>query len=447
MQPSDFRWQVANAQPPGTSDTSQVASDHIDNPSTINNIAYLNVRPMHNVITADGVSRRVFNILKDGADSVGAACLDDPTEKPGSNDTACAALRGYLNIGVCAAAWTALVDPIDGISRRQAPFDVRQARRTSPACDESWSATAARLQGLEAFLRTLGPLHLADADNTAQYMPTDQALLNRGRIVFAEQCARCHSSKRPPAGSSHSQQQWLRNAVQQSDFLEGNFLSDDERYPVSQIGTNSERALASNAVQGHLWQQFSSETYKQSPPVRVNGLPHPLFPVLHTHTQTVTGGAGYYRTPTLVNVWATAPFLHNNSVGLYNGDPSIAGRLAAYEDGMEKLLSPRQRQGSGSIHRTTQPSRLQLDGGSRLCIARNTPIDLITNVEVKPRKPGARHKLLDNLLCPLTGSGLANGILLLLDNDTDFTQDRGHTFGANLPTADKHALIEYMKTF
>ena len=34
-----LRWQVANAQPAGTSETSQVATDHINNPNVINNIA------------------------------------------------------------------------------------------------------------------------------------------------------------------------------------------------------------------------------------------------------------------------------------------------------------------------------------------------------------------------------------------------------------------------
>ena len=29
----------------------------------------------------------------------------------------------------------------------------------------------------------------------------------------------------------------------------------------------------------------------------------------------------------------------------------------------------------------------------------------------------------------------------------DFIEDRGHTFGDKLPDADKHALIEFMKTF
>jgi len=29
----------------------------------------------------------------------------------------------------------------------------------------------------------------------------------------------------------------------------------------------------------------------------------------------------------------------------------------------------------------------------------------------------------------------------------DFIEDRGHTFGSDLSDADKHALIEFMKTF
>ena len=447
MQPNDFRWQVANAEPPGTSDTSQVATDHLFNASTINNIVYLNARPMHPVITADGVSRNVFNVLKDGADSVGAACLDDPAEHPGHNDTACAAMRGYLNIGVCAAAWTALVDPIDGIARKQSPLDIHHARAADPACDESWTSTVARLEGLEAFLRSFEPLHLADADNAQQYLPRDAAILVRGRQVFAAECARCHSSKRPPANSQESSSDWFRKSVDQPDFLTDNFLSDDERYPVSVIGTNAERALATNAERDHLWQQFSSDTYKQSPPVRVSGLPNPLLPFLHTHTQTVTSGAGYYRTPTLANVWATAPFLHNNSVGLYNADPSIAGRMAAYEDGMHKLLWPSQRLGRASIHRTTQSSRLALDGGNTLCIAAGTPVDQIANIQVKPRKPAPPNKLLNAVLCGLTRTGALNSLFLTMDNTTDFIQDRGHTFGAQLPDADKHALIEYMKTF
>jgi mono/diheme cytochrome c family protein len=447
LKPSDFRWQVANAETPGTSDTSQVATDHIDNASTINTIVDLNFRPMHTEVTADGISRQVFHVLKDGADSVGAACLDDPTEKAGVNDTACAALRGYVNIGVCAGVWTTLQDPVYGLKRAQTPFRVKNARKESKPCDESWTATEARLEGLEAFLRTLKPLHLADAEGGSQYLTQDAAVLRRGKIVFAENCARCHSSKRPPRDLDGSEANWYREAVQREDFLDGNFLSEDEKHPVSEIGTNAERALASNAERGQIWEEFSSETYKDAPPVRVSGLIDPLNLLLPLPAVEATSGRGYYRTPSLANVWATAPFLHNNSVGLYNGDPSVEGRLAAYESGMEQLLWPDHRAGLKSIQRTTVRSRFEFEEGSSFCVARNTPIDLITNIRVAPREHFGRDKLMDNILCRITDSGAVNPLFLLMDNAPDFVQDRGHTYGAGLAEDDKRALIEYMKTF
>jgi hypothetical protein len=447
LMPSDFRWQVAHAEPPGTSDTSQVATDHIDNPGAINSIAELNFRPKHDEVMADGSLRKVFHVLKDGADSVGSACLDDPTEKPGVNDTACAALRGYVNIGVCADVWTSLHDPIYGLKKAQAPFDAKRARQVSMPCDEGWTATVGRLEGLEAFLRTFAPLHLADADDGSGYLPKDQAVLRRGKIVFAENCARCHSSKQPPAGFKSSETQWFRDAVLRKDFLEGNFLSDDERHPVSEIGTNAERALATNAERGQIWEEFSSESYKSSAAVRVARLVDPLHPLMRLPPVEATGGRGYYRTPSLVNIWATAPFLHNNSVGLYNGDPSVAGRLAAYENAMSMLLWPDRRAGLESIRRTTVRSRFEFEDGTNLCVARNTPIDLIVNVHVAPRDHIGRDRLLDNLMCRITGSGAVNALFLPMANAPDFVEDRGHTYGAGLADADKHALIEYMKMF
>jgi len=447
LRPHDFRWQVGQAQPPGTSDTSQVATDHIDNPGTMNSIAGFNFRPMHEEVMADGSVRRVFHVLKDGADSVGAACLDDAMEKPGVNDTACAAMRGYVNIGVCAEVWTSLQDPIYGIKRAQAPFDVKRARQMSAACEESWTGTVARLEGLEAFLRLQGPLHLADADGGDEYLMKNEAVMRRGSIVFAENCARCHSSKKPPAGYAGSETEWFRDAVLREDFLKENFLSDDARHPVSEIGTNAERALATNAERGQIWEEFSSESYKDLPPVQVAGLVDPVHPLLRLPPIEATGGRGYYRTPSLVNVWATAPFFHNNSVGAYNGDPSVAGRLAAYESAMSMLLWPERRPGLKSIARTTERSRFEFEDGSSLCVARNTPVDLIANIHVAPREHFGRDKLMDNLLCSITGSGAINGLFLLMDDAPDFVQDRGHLYGAGLADADKRALIEFMKTF
>jgi hypothetical protein len=109
----------------------------------------------------------------------------------------------------------------------------------------------------------------------------------------------------------------------------------------------------------------------------------------------------YYRTPTLVSIWATAPYLHNNSVGVYNGDPSVAG-IAAYEDGMGKLLWPERRLGVRSVKVTTEDSRLpdlfpllkkldpELAGfefdAALLRVPKGTPINLLTNVHPKDVK-------------------------------------------------------------
>ncbi len=447
LKPSDFRWQVANAEPPGTSDTSAVATDHLNNPNVINNIANVNDRPKHHEVTADGVERDVYHILKDGADSVGSACLDDPTPRPGVNDTACAALRVYVNIGMCADVWTTLQDPIFGMLKSQDPFVPKKARQQNGACNTAWLATQARMDGLESFLRTLTPLHLADADGGAAYMPKDAQVMNRGKIVFAENCARCHSSKQPPANYSGDHADWFRTAVMQDDFLTNNFLSDDARYPVSELKTNSKRAMGSNAMEGHTWQEFSSATYKKQSSVHVDGLVNPMHPSLPILPFEATDGRGYYRTPTLANVWATAPLLHNNSIGLFNADPSLAGRLGAYQDAMDKLLWPDHRAGAKSIRKTTQASTFTYEEGGSVCIGANTPVDLMANISVVPPVNLRKNDSWNRFSCRIGGGGSLNEILLLADNAPDFVEDRGHTYGASLPEADKKALIEYMKTF
>src|SRR5262249_14591361 len=43
----DFRWHVLDTQQPGTSDTSRIATDHINNPNAINPIYSLLFRPWH----------------------------------------------------------------------------------------------------------------------------------------------------------------------------------------------------------------------------------------------------------------------------------------------------------------------------------------------------------------------------------------------------------------
>src|SRR5262249_9492165 len=125
-----------------------------------------------------GESRRVPHILKDGADSVGAAG---------------AMMRGYLNEGLYSQQWVNDHDLVLGL-KPQKPFDVANAFRNSVY----WQATYARTADIAKFFARLRPPQLADAPGGSAYITADRGVLDRGAIVFAENCARCHSSKQPP---------------------------------------------------------------------------------------------------------------------------------------------------------------------------------------------------------------------------------------------------------
>jgi hypothetical protein len=255
-------------------------------------------------------------------------------------------------------------------------FDLIGTVRKDP--NSPWVLTEKRMPNMALFLSTWDSFPLADAmeieregkvtKNGKDYLTTDAAVLTRGKIAFADNCATCHSSKRPnpmPTDPSAQKMAW-RDLVQRDDFLKDNYLSDDQRYPTSELGTNVLRAMGTNAMAGNTWGQMSSQTYKdlRAPTELVedrdaDGKPIPLYnPLTGKHDIKFTAHKSFYRTPTLVSIWATAPYLNNNSVGIYTGDPSVAGRMAAYEDGMTKLLWPERRLGTKSILVTTEDSTL-----------------------------------------------------------------------------------------
>ena len=227
MPPTDFRWHVGNRQPPGTSDTSRFATDHINNPNAINAVFNLAHRPTETEKMKDGSDRAVHHILKDGADSIGVAG---------------ASLRVYVNIGMCGDYWLTLHDPVMG-RKPQSPFLIDTARKNC----EDWRQTEARMENAESFLKTIRPMRLKEAPGGAGFLTADEEALRRGKMAFADKCARCHSSKQPPLEISTDRakvEAWFRESVASADFLENNFLSDDRRYPVYQIGTNIARAAA-----------------------------------------------------------------------------------------------------------------------------------------------------------------------------------------------------------
>ena len=229
-----------------------------------------------------------------------------------------------------------------------------------------------------------GPVEIDHANDYANGREDDafdgeswHSSLEQGRAVFARGCIACHSGFQPGVNTELEAAivdavlpedrteltlsmsdlwrltrgdgklpmlyaRWAMLAVEQPDFWLDNYLSTDMRIPVSMVGTNSARAMATNAMESRIWEDFASLTYKNLDSV---GQIHYRDPFSKATRSFVApqGGPGYYRVPSLISAWATAPFFHNNALGNFNNDPSVKGRLEAFDDAIGKLLTPGQR--------------------------------------------------------------------------------------------------------
>jgi hypothetical protein len=474
----NFVWQLFNTNPPGALDTSFIATDHINNPRAMNSI--------HNVVARLAVAQteaqgpgamslpgwrpamNVPHVLKDGADSIGMLG---------------ALARVYVSIGEFHQEWLRNFNPILG-GKPQTPFEIEKALRNSVY----WQATLERLDPLaKYFLKAAGPMYLKEAPNGKNYLTRDSRLLKRGKLAFADNCAPCHSS-RQPAGErlgTEPYKQKMRAIVLDDDFLVDNYLSTDRRIAVTRVKTNACSALATNATRGHIWDNFSSETYKALPSV---GEIEVIDPITYKpwKFEAPGGGPGYVRIPTLVAIWAGAPFFHNNSLGKFTGDASVEGRLEAYRDAMNKLLWPDQRLGVKSIYRTTKESWIRIrkdsipdglrpflkdmtDASGDIQIGpipKGTPVNLLSNIDIDVDLRDTEHlkklaalfikirkKLHEIREQDLTGDSAVEQLthlvpgLLARNKCPDFVTDRGHYFGTNLSDEDKRALIEFVKSF
>jgi hypothetical protein len=473
-----FFYEMTEAQPRGTSDTSRIATDNINNPNTINAIFLLGERARiqaqeelaGGTLNLPGTTSPmpVAHILKDGADSIGI---------PG------ATIRVFVNIGMYHQHWLQQHNAMIGLMP-QKPFDIATARKHS----HFWLATEQKLGNIAAFFTRIQPYRLEDAVEKGQpvgrsYLTQDEEVMKRGKIAFAENCATCHSSKQPPEGVD--KEDWFREQILTTDFRKDNFFSDEKRYPITKIQTNAGRALATNAMAGHIWDAFSSKTYKELPSVGTIKVWNP-YTEAEEDFKAPAGGPGYYRTPSLISIWSSAPFLHNNALGEETIDPSVAGRMKAFHDAAEKLLWPEKRKGKDSIWRTARACQIQLQA-SRLPpllvkvlrakghiekdpdgteyfrvghIPEGTPIGLLANVDpkadlrdmaelfIKLKTTLAEIKL-KNLDAAGAKEELKKNVapaLFKVSKCPDLITDRGHTFGSELPDADKRALIEYLKT-
>ena len=533
--PKNFMFQLVHTYRPGAMDTSLVSTDNINNPRTMNAVYDLgprlaqglawgketitggerNNKQFNNFVSAGPLTQffkppgTVFtpHVLKDGSDSVGALG---------------ALNRVYLNIGLYSEEWLRHFNPVVG-GQPITPIRIATAQRNSAY----WQATELGTPDMARFfLRAAQPDRLADAPGGAAYLDADAATLDRGKTVFAETCARCHSSKLPPPPRSadlqgcagpHYLECWnrywawtktedfkakMRAIVAAPDFLDGNFLSTEARVPVTLLQTNACSPLATNALAGNIWNDFSSTSYKSLPSVGTITVHDPFTGAPHPYRMPA-GGRGYTRPPSLISVWSTAPFLLNNSLGPYEHDPSVAARMRVFQASIEQLLWPERRAKDkvlgdkvpGVIDRTTDrsfiflpagyipeplhalrhfvPELFDSDGGISLGpIPAGVPVNLLANLQ--PLAEGgdiAAHylrlaKLLLRVKLDLLGvpkdatdeelrQHFANlaAPMLALSKCPDFVVNRGHYFGTSfqseesaLSDADKTALIAFLKT-
>lgn len=517
----NFMYQLARTFRPGAMDTSLISTDSINNPRTMNAVydfqARLGLanRLWHEKLANGELNNRQFNdfvasgpltqfydkqsgtvrtphVLKDGADSVGLLG---------------ALNRVYMNIGVFSEEWLLHFNPVAG-GKTITPIKIADAQKNSGY----WQATEAGTPNTALFfLKAAQPDHLKDAPGGSQYLDADAATLDRGKVVFADTCARCHSSKAPPppsdlaldpdkcAGASYLacfKRYWkwtqtddyktqMRAIVRASDFLEGNFLSSEARIPVTLLRTNACSPLATNALADNIWDNFSSQSYKQLPAVGTVTLSDPFTGELVPY-EMPGGGRGYTRVPSLISLWSTAPFLLNNTVGPFNSSPSVASRMKVFDASIEQMLWPEKREHDailgdkvrGTIDRTTQRSDVTIpvgfvpdglqplqgtlhrwfpwlvnDGGDVVLgpIPKDVPVNLIANIKLRSESSDlsviASHardvgELLLKLKVDLSTAPVdasdqelrdkffnLRKPLLALSKCPDFVVNRGHYFG------------------
>jgi len=540
---SNTIFQLVHAYQPGTFDTSLVSSDNILNPRTMNAVYNLGDRlelarqfdpellvggqldnKQFNDFPNTGSLRSLYQrpyswtprVLKDGSDSVGALG---------------ALNRVYLNIGLFSEEWLLHFSSYVGI-KRLSPIPIATAERNSVY----WRATEAQTNYMAQFLVAAGkPDYLSVAPGGKQYLTADAATLDQGKTIFAERCARCHSSKLPEpiegmtgpvscVGANYLNcwnRYWawtktddfkkrMTDIVKAPDFLDKNYLSTDLRVPATLLQTNACSPLATNAIAGDIWDNFSSQSYKELPSVGDFTVKDPFTGAPRDYRMPA-GGRGYIRPPSLISLWSTAPYLQNNIVGKFDPDPSVEARMRGFTKGIDEMLWPDHRdrdallggQGVGLIERTTKTSWLDVPhgflpgfvisarrivnwvfpgamneaGDLRLGpIPQGTPINLLGSLNPLPDGAGLRSEISKgwallklafrfhhyvSSLPPNASNEQAQALFApvasqfhALSKCQDYEVNRGHYFGTDrfaeepgLSDTDKNALIEFLKTF
>jgi hypothetical protein len=363
-------------------------------------------------------------VLKDGSDSVGALG---------------ALNRVYLNIGLFSEEWLTHFIPFFG-GKPISAIEISVAEKNSVY----WQATELGTPDMAVFLSSAGqPDLLKDAPGGKAFMTADASVVARGKMVFADTCARCHSSKLPssakgldPTGCAGPEyldcwkKYWawtqtddfkaqMRQIVSAPDFVDHNYMSSDAWVPVTLLRTNICSPLATNAIAKNIWNDFSSSTYKALPSVGKVTVQDPFTGETSPYPMPA-GGRGYTRVPSLISIWSTAPFLQNNRLGPFSEDPSVKARMGVFQASIEQLLWPEKRPKEppldGVVDRISTESWIKVPvadlptGGKRFLGSSlnrwipyredangNVAVDSTGHVEIGPIPPGTPVGLLANL--------------------------------------------------
>jgi len=384
---ANFLDQLLHTYHPGTMDTSLVSTDYINNPRSMN--AVYNLLPRLTMAKRWGketlkggeLNNKQLpgffdppdtawspRVLKDAADSVGVLG---------------ALNRVYINIGLFSEEWVKHFIPFFG-GKPISPIEIAVAEKNSAW----WQATEAGTPFMASFLVKAGqPDLLKDTPGGTRFLGADPAVLEHGKTVFADTCARCHSSKLPqpaegmdPTGCTGPgyldcwKKYWtwtktdafksqMRKIVLAPGFVDANYMSSEARIPVTLLRTNACSPLATNAIADNIWSDFSSSTYKALPSVGIVTVQDP-FTGKKVPYQMPAGGRGYTRVPSLISIWSTAPFLLNNRLGPFSTDPSVEARMTVFQASIEQLLWPEKRPHDtgfdGIIDRTTDRSWIKV---------------------------------------------------------------------------------------
>jgi len=530
MSEDSLQWQVFSHTRPGVVDTSAVPTDQVNNPGTMNALVNVLQRPRFEdevvnrwrPVTScpDGTNERecwcepgkpgkcwnksvqreaVFHILKGGEDSVGDLL---------------AVQRVYINIGSCSEqCWlNHLTDlyQVDPEQRNfgQTPFDVGQCRRDCAnfrAIEDRAHDVINFLLSKKAYSTPLWKAKgHADLDDWVEEIEQQYGAgaVDRGRLVFAQNCARCHSSQEGPVETRDY------HKATETAGLRKDWLGNDQATPASEVGTFGCRSLHSNHMTGHVWEEYASETYRSRAP--------------DSNLDDASGGGrGYYRNVSLVDLWAHAPFMHNNAIGpelcgkpddpdneFYRSpyvdedgrpladppdcmayDPSVQGRYTLFLKSVEKLLNPDQR-----IPKTTlisEPIRRAIgpklwDGetekliGIEVEVPAGTPAGLYGSFQHKELLRDMILSIVDgdmlrDRMVQRVGAGDAQAasaevtaltraviknpdqviaiardklplLSRLYSTCTSTVENQGHRFGEALPAEDKRALTAFLAT-